>query len=336
MLPPAVAAGVARILGEAPRVVRELTSPWAATTRSVLVSTGAWDAAAPPQFVVQWSVDPDRDDRAVDRGDRAADRGDRAADRHGRRAMGRRLRLGRDVARLAPGLPLPELLGGDADGPAPYIVWRFVPGVSGRDLLGNDADASLLGTAVGRAAREIAQIPTAGLRLPRTWGEADRLGTAARQWLERAGSSVDADTAARVRAVIERVPSAFAGVRPVFAHGDLAPVNVIIRAGEVGAVIDFERARLAHPLFDAAWWLWIVDYHHPARRVAAGGAFLSAAGVDQSEAALVCLDMLAVLQCLEMLAGTPSSRPAARREWADRVVHVLDRADGIGDGAMSD
>ena len=75
------------------------------------------------------------------------------------------------------------------------------------------------------------------------------------------------------------MPEAFEGTRPVFAHGDLAPVNVVMDGGAgpgvVVALLDLERARLAHPLFDAAWWSWVVRYHHPSRSPAAGHAFLS-------------------------------------------------------------
>ncbi len=43
------------------------------------------------------------------------------------------------------------------------------------------------------------------------------------------------------------------GMPPVFAHGDLAPVNVLVDHGRVVAVVDFERARMAHPPFEATW-----------------------------------------------------------------------------------
>ena len=202
------------------------------------------------------------------------------------------------------------------------------PGLSrespGASCLGNDASAALVGAAIGRVAREIASVPTAGLHLPRTWGDPARLGAAARRWLDEAGPSVGAVAARRIRDVIERLPDGFAGVRSVFAHGDLAPVNVLIRDGAVVALFDLERARLAHRLFDAAWWSWIVRYHHPTRWPAADGAFLSAAGIEPNAGTLAQLNMLAVIQCLEMLAATPQGRPRTRREWADRIVHVLD------------
>jgi aminoglycoside phosphotransferase (APT) family kinase protein len=298
MLPPEVAAGVAAILGQPANVVEELTPPWATATRSALVGP----EAAEMRFVVQWSASH-----------RTADRG----------AMVRRLRLGREVARLAPWLPVPEVIGGDGRGPTPFVVSRYVPGVSGRELLGDDAGAEIVGAAVGLAARGIARVPTASLRLSRTWSNPDRLGAAARRWLRATGPDVDARAASRLEGVIERLPESFAGVRPVFVHGDLSPVNVLIRDGVVVALLDLERARLAHPLFDAAWWRWIVRYHHPAAWPAAGGAFFAAAGIEENETTLARLSALAVLQCLEMLASTPRGSSTIRREWANRIVRAL-------------
>jgi aminoglycoside phosphotransferase (APT) family kinase protein len=59
-------------------------------------------------------------------------------------------------------------------------------------------------------------------------------------------------------------------VLPRFAHGDLAPVNLLVRDGRVAAVLDLDRARLAHPLHDAAWFAWVVSFHH---RDVAGAAW---------------------------------------------------------------
>ncbi len=302
ILPAEAAAGVTAILGERFRIVDDLTHRWAVSTRSVLVETATSKAG----FVVQWSVSA----RATDR-----------------RAMDRRLRLGRQVARLAPRLPIPEVLGGDSHGPTPYVVSRFVSGISGREMLGDDAGAALVGAAIGRAARDIAGVPTAGLRLSRTWSDPDRLGAAAGRWLKVAGSFVDPTVARPVHGLIERLPEVFAGVPSVLAHGDLTPVNVLIRDGAVVALLDLERARLAHMLFDAAWSSWIIRHHHPTRWPEASRAFFPAAGIEQNAGTLAQLNLLAVLQCLEVLAATPPGRPGARLEWANRVVAVLDWMD---------
>ena len=105
--------------------------------------------------------------------------------------------------------------------------------------------------------------------------------------------------------------------------GDFAPVNVILRDGDPVALLDLERARLAHPLFDAAWWRWILRHHHPERWAAAGPAFLFAAGLDDGPRTAARLDLMAALQCLEMLHRSPARPAAARRAWRARLLSVL-------------
>jgi len=297
VLPLAVAPRVAEILGGPVRIVDEPHEPWASATGTVVVAVATGD-----RYVVQWSLASNSSDR---------------------RGMALRLRVGRQLARLAPDLPVPAVLGGDAGAPVPYLVSQFVAGASGRDLLGDDVGAALLGQAMGRMALRLAEVPAAGLRLSRTWSQADLLAPAATRWLEEAGSTVDSATARRLSGVIERLPEVHGGGEPVFAHGDYAPVNVLTRDGSVTAVLDFERARLAHPLFDAAWFRLMIRYHHPDRWPAAGGAFLSAAGMDSDAVTLRRLDALASLQVLEMIASTAARKPERRREWANRLACAL-------------
>jgi aminoglycoside phosphotransferase (APT) family kinase protein len=126
------------------------------------------------------------------------------------------------------------------------------------------------------------------------------------------------------------VPRDLAGEAPVFAHGDFAPVNVVLRDGKVVALLDFERARIAHPLFDAAGWRWIRRHHHPERWAAAGTAFRATAGLDDSPETTARLDLLAALQCLEMLHRSRARPAATRREWVARLLRVLDWAGDAG------
>ncbi|MGO9180028.1 MAG: phosphotransferase family protein [Candidatus Limnocylindrales bacterium] len=291
-LPP----GVERVLHGGGEVVGDLTPPWSNTTRTLLVSPAGGAALAEP-VVVQWSAD--------------------AA------TISRRLRLGRRLPEIAPRLPLAPILGGDPNAPTPFLVSRFMPGTSGRDLLGDDVAASRLGSAVGALARELRTVPTAGLRLSRRWADPMRLEAAARQWLDDGRPSLGSATSSRLGRSIERISDELGEVAPVFAHGDLAPVNVVVRDGAIVALLDLERARLAHPLYDAAWWTWIVRHHHPERTRSAGDGFLAAAGIERDRRTLDLLDLLAVLQCLEMLAGVPVRASAERHEWARRVAAAL-------------
>ena len=277
----------------------DLSSPWTASTRTERVTL-----ADGRRVVIQ---------RAV---------GGAAA----RATIGRRIRLGRLLPAIAPWLPVPEVRGGEATGPRPYVVTGFVPGISGRELLADDRGAAQLGRLMGELAAGLARVPTRGLRLDGTWGDPERLAAAADRWLYAGTPALGAGGTRALERLLRRLPSELAGAMPVFAHGDLAPVNILVRDGGVVALLDFERARLAHPFFDAARWRWIVRHHHPERWEAAGPAFLEAAGLEDSPATARRLDLVAALQCLEMLHGARRRPPAARREWAARTLRVLDWA----------
>ncbi len=243
-----------------------------------------------------------------------------------RATIGRRIRLGRLLPAIAPWLPVPEVRGGEATGPRPFVVTGFVPGISGRELLADDRGAAQLGRLMGELAAGLARVPTRGLRLDTTWGDPGRLAAAAARWRNACALDLGAGGARALERVLRRLPRELAGAAPVFAHGDLAPVNVLVRDGVVVALLDFERSRLAHPLFDAAWWRWIVRHHHPERWDTAGPVFLAAAGLDDSPATARRLDLLAALQCLDMLRRAGRRSSAARREWAPRLLSVLDWA----------
>ena len=277
----------------------DLGSPWTTSTRTERVTLG--DGR---QVVVQ---------RAI---------GGASA----RATIGRRIRVGRMLRAVAPWLPVPEVLAGEATGPQPFVVTEFVPGVSGRELLADDPGAARLGRLMGELAVGIARVPTRGSRVGGTWGNPERLAAAADRWLNTSAADLGAMRARALGQLLRRLPRELAGAAPVFAHGDLAPVNILVRDGAVVALLDFERARLAHPLFDAAWWRWIVRHHHPERWASAGAAFMAAAGLADARATASNLDLLAALQCLEMLHRSQGGPAAARRAWAARLQDVLDWA----------
>lgn len=282
------------LLGDRVVEFRDATPAWGSGTRTEIVTLASRD-----RVVVQWMRD--------------------------RRALARRLRLGRRLPEVAPGLPLAELLGGDAGAPEPFLVTRFVPGESGRLWLDDDAAAALLGRRMGKLARALAGVPARGLRLSTRWGDPERLTAAGRRWLADDRSALGAVRAAAVERLLDSVPAELGDAQPVFAHGDLAPVNVLVRGDALVALFDFERARVAHPLFDPAWWRWIVLRHHPERWDAAGSAFFAAAGLPLDAGTVGRLDLLAVLQLLERFHDTPRRQVAARAGWAARLLSELDR-----------
>lgn len=239
------------------------------------------------------------------------------------RGMGKRLRLALLLPSRAPRIRWAELLAGEASGRRSFLVTRFASGVPGSELLGNDRDAATLATQMGRLVPAFASVPPTGLRLSSLWGSPQRLAVSAAGWLARSEAILGPSASAAVRRIVEVMPQRLGADRPIFAHGDFAPVNVILRDGAIVAVLDLERARLAHPHFDAAWWRLMVRFHHPDRWAVAGPAFFSSAGLDVGERVVEQLDLLAVLQCLEMVGSSRPRSRATRAGWAGRLRAVL-------------
>jgi aminoglycoside phosphotransferase (APT) family kinase protein len=286
---------LSRIVGEGAHVVADLTPPWATPTRSSLI------AAAGREYVLQFGP---------------------------RAAIARRASLAIELQSRAPWLPVPRVVGAEIDGAQPFVVSRRVAGTSGRELLNDDESAARLAAAMGVLSRRVADVPIRGLHLSRTWADGSRLAEAAARWLGRTAPLLSPRDLRRLGRLIDRLPERVAGIsafRPVFAHGDFAPVNVLMRDGEVVALLDLERARIAHPLFDAAWWSALVGYHHPARRRAAEPAFLAAAGLPVDGSIEPALEALRTVQFLEMVAtgGTSAVREhgAEMLRWAIWGVH---------------
>ncbi len=287
------------LLGERVVDLRDVTPAWETGTQTGIATLRRGD-----RVVAQWPRD--------------------------RRGLSRRLRLARVLPAVAPWIPVTEVLGGDAGAPDPVLVTRFVPGESGREWLSNDDGAALLGRRMGVLAAGLRRVPTRGLRLSTLWGDPERLAAAAHRWLADGGATLGAAGAAAMERLLVRVPAELGDAPPVFAHGDFAPVNVLVRDGAVVALLDFERARIAHPLFDAAWWRCIVRHHHPDRWEAAGPAFLRAAGLGLDAGTVARLDLLAALQLMEQLHETPRRQVATRAGWAARLAAELGRQPRAG------
>ena len=246
-----------------------------------------------------------------------------------RGAARRRLRLAPPLAvRLAAaGVPTAPLLGGDAGATPSYVVHAAVDGANGAEWLTSERGAVRLARLMGALAAPIAAVDARGLRLPATWADPGRLARASRARLARSSPRLGAASVRALQAAIEKLEPLFAGRRPVFAHGDFAPVNVLIarrasgRGWAVAALLDLEWARLADPLFDVAWWGWVVRFHHPERWPTAWPAFLAAAGaageVAHGPAAFAA--RIRTLQLLRLLELADRSRGRAAAEWAARL-----------------
>jgi aminoglycoside phosphotransferase (APT) family kinase protein len=237
----------------------------------------------------------------------------------GRAGIARRIRFAGALRSAAPGLPVPEVLDGDSRANPPFAVTSFLPGEAGDALLATPAGAARVGRLAGSVAAVLAAVPLVALgrSLPRTWADPGRLASAVAGWLREAGPVLDQSETWAVGNVVDRIPGLLAAP-PVIAHGDLAPVNLLVDGERLAGIVDLERLRLAPALFDAAWFRLLVRHHHPQRWPDAGPMFLAALGVPDDDATASDLDDLAILACLETIAALPRRSPG-RLAWAARI-----------------
>ena len=220
----------------------------------------------------------------------------------------------------AAGVPVPRVVLSDARAEPPYMVSEVAAGRTGAELLADPVDAIALGTEMGRLLRRVQSVPTDGLGLPSTWSDPRRLEHAAGRWLGAARSALDGETVELLAGVIGRLTILFAGRPAVLAHGDWAPVNVLVDGRHVTAVLDWEFARAADPLYDAAWWGWIVWHHHPDAYIHAWPAFLETAGIDAAGESMERLRSLGLLRLLEIVASRKvAGDPVSLARWTDRL-----------------
>jgi aminoglycoside phosphotransferase (APT) family kinase protein len=215
------------------------------------------------------------------------------------------------------------------------------------------AGALELAGAMGALLPRLADVATAGARLGSAWAHPERLTHLARRRLDRCRPLLDAAAVAALEATIDEVPARFVGRAACFAHGDFCPVNVLVADGRpttderprtkegepsltplrsslqppastIVALVDLEFARIADPLFDAAWWGWVVRYHHPERWVQAWPRLLAAAGIAEDAATLARVRVLQRLRCLEMLDDCARTRTKrAVGMWRERLTATL-------------
>lgn len=159
-----------------------------------------------------------------------------------------------DVLQTA-GVPAPPLLKCVDVGPAGYALFDFVPG---HVPLPGTAQWEEMCDAVFVLLGQLQCVP-----LDAAFQDIEA------RWIERAASTAAADAGGRVRALHDRVTASSgparsrsdggaersAGWRRVaFAHGDLAPQN-LLRTGTGFVLVDWEEAGIARLGFDAGWLL---------------------------------------------------------------------------------
>jgi aminoglycoside phosphotransferase (APT) family kinase protein len=221
-------------------------------------------------------------------------------------------------------IPIPE-------GSAPrraVVVSAFIPGRSGMELMGDGQAAASLGRVVGETWLALGRVETAGLDLDDLWARPSDLAVAARRWFAAAGRSVGKAVGRHISRRLDELPRLLAGRPPGFVHGDLVPANVLVGDEQLAALLDLETVRLGERLLDAAWFRWIVRYHHPEIERAAWLGFAGASDVDEADSTNGrLLDTLPIVRILEIL-GQPSLGSAARERWLDQLRACVRWPDG--------
>jgi aminoglycoside phosphotransferase (APT) family kinase protein len=215
-----------------------------------------------------------------------------------------RVMRGLSTAAAEADIPVPTVREANLEDDPPWVSYEALPGVPVADAgevgVGGARFPEMART-MGQLLAKFRRLPTSGIEIDDRWAHPERLAVAAAEWAEQIAIT-DADR------YLDGVAELFAGRPVVLAHGDFAPVNVLIDGDVVTGLLDFEATRLADPLFDVAWWAWSVSFAPTGVLDAAWPAFLDGAGIDANEPRLADrIRMLQVLRMLELLAtGTLS------------------------------
>ena len=231
------------------------------------------------------------------------------------------LRRGPEIARriTAVGLEAPAPIASRSLPERGVVISTWIDGMPGIARLGSARGPEAVGEALGLAWRALRRIEPTGLGVDDAWARPVELETAARRWLAAAGGTLSASEAGNLTTQIERLRELLGARPPRFVHGDLVPANVLLRDGLPPALLDFEATRIADPMFDPAWFAWIVGYHHPAIRDRAWTAFAAAAGIGAPSAVEIeLLALLPAVRILEILSDVDLP-PASRARWLDQL-----------------
>jgi aminoglycoside phosphotransferase (APT) family kinase protein len=213
------------------------------------------------------------------------------------------------------GLETPVPIAARSDPERGYIVAAWLDGTPGMVSLGEARGPATVGLAAGEVWRRLGSVDPAGTDLDDLWTRPAGFADAARAWLASAASDLTTAVAAAVSRRIDGLIAVMHDRPSRFVHGDLVPANLLLRDGATPGVLDLETVRIGDPLFDAAWFRWIVGYHHPAACGPAWPAFTEAALLPQLDTAgEVLLAGLPTARILEILADA-NLDAQARRRW---------------------
>jgi aminoglycoside phosphotransferase (APT) family kinase protein len=236
------------------------------------------------------------------------------------------VRTGPEIARrvAAVGLDMPAPIAERSDPSEGVVVSRWLDGRPAMSRLDGPRGAVVVGQAVGDAMRRLAAVDIAGLPLDETWARPGDLAIAAEGWLRRLQPTLGRSMTATIAPLIEKVAPRRAA-RASFVHGDLVPANLLLR-DQGNVLLDLEAARIGDAMLDAAWFRWIVAYHHPRLEAEAWSSFAAAAQPARDDPGSgELLTIYPVLRILEILASTAPGAASPDR-WIAQLASALSRA----------
>lgn len=242
------------------------------------------------------------------------------------------------LARLLPerlaevGVRAPRVLQANEHATPPFLVREYVEGEVGAGLLATDGRAVQLAQTMGTALPKLARVRTEGLGLNTAWANPARVAAQAHAQLERRRAMLSEKHTALLQNTIEAYEMLFRNRSGAFAHGDFCPINTVFsptnsepELTENGQLVllDLEFARIADRLFDAAWWGWVVRFHHQAQWHIAFSRLLATAGIPDDEITRTRLQTIQHLRLLEALDYNAALSPERGAAWATRLATTM-------------
>jgi aminoglycoside phosphotransferase (APT) family kinase protein len=221
---------------------------------------------------------------------------------------------------------IPRIRAQGLDANPPWIVFDRLPGVpvSNSDQIAPGSSRfPVLAWAMGALLAEFSGLSCGDLDLDDAWARPRYLAARADAWLECLQPALTPVQVRRLEILLAAVPALFDGRPAVLAHGDFAPVGILVDGETITGLLDFGSVRLADPLFDVACWAWSVRSAGTAAFASAWPAFLDGAEIDPDEPGLVeRIRLLQVIRMVEMLADY-DLRPDIWKSVHERLAKFL-------------
>ncbi|WP_216901766.1 phosphotransferase family protein [Nocardia alni] len=209
----------------------------------------------------------------------------------------------------------------------PWVVFEVLPGAAGEESVLRGPNFPRLARAMGETLVEFSELPCADVELDDMWARPRYLAARADAWAECLAPALSAEQVATLERVLAELPALFEGRPAVLAHGDYAPVNILVHGDTVTGLLDVEFVRVADPLYDAAWWAWSVGLCGADVLAAGLPEFLAGMGLDPAEPVLAQrIRSLQLVRTLEILADADLP-PGRWRAVHERLIGLLGQED---------